>query len=158
MACMETCCSSRWLWTFNHNTCENCLEEFQGSATSSLFTPHLFQNTWLCVQLLSCAECNAPCQRDLAIDKAITSSICSEMTGQWSDRSAMSDLKTLSPPGPLSYLCGLVLRIWTSFRRREDSNGMDMWNAPMVQSRRPLTYRWMESMGLAGPRWHGNSW
>ena len=30
---------------------------------------HLFQNTWSCVQLL-CAERNAPCQRDLAIDKA----------------------------------------------------------------------------------------
>ena len=53
--------SSRWLWTLNHNTCENHLEEVQGSATSSLFTPPLFQNT--CVQLL-CVE------RDLAIDKA----------------------------------------------------------------------------------------
>ena len=61
--------SSRWLWTLNHNTCENHLEEVQGSATSSLFTPPLFQNTWPCVQLL-CAERNAPCQRDLAIDKA----------------------------------------------------------------------------------------
>ena len=58
-----------WLWTFNHNTCENCLEEVQGSATSSVFMPPLFQNTWPCVQLL-CAERNAPCQRDLAIDKA----------------------------------------------------------------------------------------
>ena len=47
------------------NTCENCLEEVQGSATSSLFTPPLFQNTWPCVQLL-CAEHNAPCQRDKA--------------------------------------------------------------------------------------------
>ena len=52
--------SSRWLWTFNHNTCENHLEEVQGSATSPLFTPPLFQNTWPCVQLL-CAERNAPC-------------------------------------------------------------------------------------------------
>ena len=25
---------------------------------------------------------------------------------------------------------------------------MDMWNAPMVQSRQPLTYRLMESLGL----------
>ena len=29
---------------------------------------------------------------------------------------------------------------------------MDMWNAPMVQSRQPLTYRLMESMGLGGLR------
>ena len=60
--------NSRWLWTFNHNTYENCPEEVQGAATSSLFTPPLFQDTWLCVQLL-CAEPNAPCQWDLAIDK-----------------------------------------------------------------------------------------
>ena len=47
--------SSRWLWTVNHNTCENRLEEVQGSATSSLFTPPFFQNMWPCVQLL-CAS------------------------------------------------------------------------------------------------------
>ena len=34
-----------------------------------LSTPPLFQNTWPCVQLL-CVERNAPCQQDLAIDKA----------------------------------------------------------------------------------------
>ena len=59
--------SSRWLWTFNHNTCENCLEEVQ-AATSFVFMPPLFQDTWLCVQLL-CAESSAPCQWDLGIDK-----------------------------------------------------------------------------------------
>ena len=61
--------SSRWLWTSNHNTCENRLEEVQGSATSSLFMPPLYQNTWPCVQLLR-AERNTPCQWDLAIHKA----------------------------------------------------------------------------------------
>ena len=61
--------SSRWLWTFNHNMCENILEEVQWSDSSSLFTPPLFQNTWPCVQLL-CAKRNAPCQRDLVIDEA----------------------------------------------------------------------------------------
>ena len=35
---------------------------------------------------------------------------------------------------------------------------MDMWNAPMVQSRQPLTYRLIESMGLGGQKWHGSSW
>ena len=60
--------SSRWLWTFNHNTCENRLEEVQGAATNSFFMPPLFQDTWPCVQFL-CAENNAPCQWDLAIDK-----------------------------------------------------------------------------------------
>ena len=47
--------------TCNHNMCENCLEEVQGCATSSLFKPPLFRNTWPCVQLL-CEEHNAPCQ------------------------------------------------------------------------------------------------
>ena len=64
----------------------------------------------------------------------------------------------MSPPGPMSYLCGLALRIWTSFWRREDFDGMDMWNAPVVQSRQPLTYRLMESVGLGGPKWHGSNW
>ena len=45
-----------------------------------------------------------------------------------------------------------------SFWRREDSDGMDMWNAPMVQSGQPLTYRLIESVGLGGPKWHGSSW
>ena len=38
--------------------CENRLEEVKGSATSSFFTPPLFQNVWACVQLL-CAERHA---------------------------------------------------------------------------------------------------
>ena len=64
----------------------------------------------------------------------------------------MSGHKTLSPPGPMSYLCDLALRIWTSFWRRED------WNTTVLQSRQPLTYRLMESVGLGGPKWHGSSW
>ena len=42
--------------------------------------------------------------------------------------------------------------------RSDGSAGMDMWNAPMVQSRQPFTYRLRESVGLGGPRWHGSSW
>ena len=30
--------------------------------------------------------------------------------------------------------------------------GMDMWNAPMVQTRQLLTYRLIESVCLGGPR------
>ena len=61
--------SSRWLWAFNHSTCENRLEEIQGAETSSLFPPPSFQDTWPCVQLV-CAERNAPCQWNLASNKA----------------------------------------------------------------------------------------
>ena len=35
--------------------------DLQGAATSPLFKPPLFQDTWPCVQLL-CVERNAPCQ------------------------------------------------------------------------------------------------
>ena len=87
-----------------------------------------------------------------------TSNVCSWMKGQWSDSSAMSSHKTLSPSGPMNYLHVLALRSWTSFWRRKGSPGMDMWNAPMVQSRQPDTYRLMERVGLGGPRWHGSSW
>ena len=119
----------------------------------SLHATSLSKHMAMCTALVFRAQCSMPAR--LGHWQSQTSSICSEMTGQWSDRSAMSDRKTFSPPGPMSYLCSLALRIWTSFWRREDSDGMDMWNAPMVQ---PLTYRLMESVGLGGPRWHGNSW
>ena len=62
--------SSRWLWAFNHNTCENFLEEVQGAETSSLFPPPFFQDTWPCVQHV-CAERNAPCRWNLASNKAL---------------------------------------------------------------------------------------
>ena len=75
--------SSRWLWTFNHNMCENRLEEVQGAATSSLFRPPLFQDTWPLIQLL-CAERNAPCQWDLAVDK--TKPPTSTAKGQGNDQ------------------------------------------------------------------------
>ena len=110
----------------------------------------------VCTALVCGVQCSMPVR--LGHWQSQTSSICSEMIEQWSDRSAMSDRKTSSPQGPMSYLWGLALRIWSSFWRREDPYVMYMWNAPMVQSRQPLTYRLMKSMGLGGPRLHGNSW
>ena len=80
------------------------------------------------------------------------------MTKQWSDRFAILNHKTLPTSGQLSYLHGSALKTWTSSWKREDSAGMDMWNAPTVQSRQPLTYRLLESLGLGGPRWLGSSW
>ena len=131
------------------------MEEVQGAATSSVFMPSLFQDTWPCEQLL-CVECNSLCQW-LGHWQGQTSNIFYRIKGQWSDRSAMSGHKTLSRPGPMSYLHGLALRIWTSFWRREDSPLMDMWNSLIVQSRQPFTYRLRERVGLGGPRWHGSS-
>ena len=111
----------------------NRLEEVQGSATSSLHATSLSKHVAVCTALVCGTQCSMPAR--LGHWQSQTSSICCEMTGQWSGRSAMSGRKTLSPPGPVSYLCSLALRIWPSFWRREDFDGMDMWNAPMVQSR-----------------------
>ena len=122
----------------------------------SLHATSLSRHVAVCTVLVCGVQCSMPVR--LGHWQNQTSSVCSRMTGQWSDRSAVSGHKTLSPPGPMSYLCGLALRIWTSFWKREGSAGMDMWNAPMVQSRQPFTYRLRESMGLGGPRWHGSSW
>ena len=121
----------------------------------SLHATSLSRNMVMCTAPVCREQCSMPVR--LGHWQSQTSNICSGMTGQWSDRSAMSGRKTLSPPGPLSYLHDLALRIWTSFWRREGSAGMDMWNAPMVQSRQPFTYRLRESVGLGGPKWHGIS-
>ena len=121
-----------------------------------LHTTSLSRHVAMCTALVCGVQCSMPLR--LGHWQSQTSSICSKMTGQWSDRSAMSGRKILSPPGPVSYLHGLALRIWTSFWRREGSAGRDMWNAPMVQSRQPFTYRLMGSVGLGGTRWHGSSW
>ena len=148
--------SSRWLWTFNHNTCENCLEEVQGAASFSLHATSLSRHVVVCTALVCGAQCSMPVR--LGHWQNQTSNVCSGMIGQWSDRSAMSGRKTLSPPSPVNYLRGLALSIWTSFWRGEGSAGMDMWNTPMVQSRQPFAYRLKESMGLGSPRWHESSW
>ena len=50
-----------------------------------------------------------------------TTNVCSRMTGLWSDRSAMSNCKTLSLSCPMSYLRSLALRIWTPSWKREGS-------------------------------------
>ena len=148
--------SSRWLWTFNRNTWKPLGRSSRSCIQFSLHATTLSRYVAVCTALVCGAQCSM--QVRLGHWQNQTSNICSVMTGQWSDRSVMSGRKTLSQPGPMSYLRGLASRIWTSFWRREGFTGMDMWNAPMVQSRQPLTYRFMESVGLGGPRWHGSSW
>ena len=82
----------------------------------------------------------------------------SGMTGQWSDRSAMSSHKTLLPLGHTSCMRNLASKTWTSSWRREDSGGMDTFNNRTEPSSQPMTYRLKESGGLGGPRWPGSSW
>ena len=42
--------------------------------------------------------------------------------------------------------------------RREEFDGLDIRNAPVVQSRQPLTYRLMESVGLGGSVGCASDW
>ena len=76
---------------------------------------------------LACV-CGAQCSMPVRLGhwQSQTSSVCRERKEKWSDRSAMLGRKTLSPPGAMSYLSGLALRILTSFWRREGSDGMDV--------------------------------
>ena len=142
--------SSCWLCTFNHNVGKAPGRSSRSCYQFSLPASSLSRQVAVCTVLLCGVQCSMPVR--LGYWQSQTSNVCSRMRGQWSDRSAMSSHKTLSPPGPLSYLRSLALRIWISLWRREGSTGMDMWKAPMVQWRHPLTYRLMESVGLGGPR------
>ena len=82
-----------------------------------LHATSLSRHVAMCTALVCGVQCSMPVR--LGHWQNQTSNICSGMTGQWSDRSAMSGHKMLSPPGPMNYLRGLALRIWTSFWRRE---------------------------------------
>ena len=148
--------SSRWLWTLNHNTCENRLEEFQRSATCSLFTPPLFQNTWPCVQLL-CAERNAPCQQDLAIDKAEPPVSAAKWHGN--DRQICNvwpqDTVTTRSNELLVRLGIEDLDLILKERRLRWYGHVERSNGAVKTA---LTYWLMESVGLGSPKWHGSSW
>ena len=148
--------SSRWLWTFNHNMCENRLEEVQGSVTSPLFTPPLFQNTWPCVQLL-CAERNAPCQRNLAIDKAEPPASVAKW--QSNDQTDLQCQAARHCHHQVQWATCAAWH-WGSGPHSEGEKTPMVWTCGMLQwcRRQPLTYRLMESLGLGGPKWHGSSW
>ena len=89
--------SSRWLWTFNHNVWKPPGRSSRSCYQSSLHATSLSKHVVVCTALVCSAQCSMPAR--LGHWQSRTSSICSEMTGQWSDRSAMSGHKTLSPPG-----------------------------------------------------------
>ena len=65
------------------------------------------------VAMCTALVCGAQCSMPVGLGQNWTSNVCSGTTGQWSDRFAMASRKTLSPSGPMSYLCSLALRSWT---------------------------------------------
>ena len=147
--------SSRWLWTFNHNMCENLLEEaacYQVSPPATSLSRHMA----MCTALVRSPMFHA--SETWLLTKPNIQRLQWDHRAIRSDWLTMSSHKILSSPDAMSYLHGLTMRIWTLFWRREGSTGIDTWDAPIVQSRQPLTFRLMESVGLRGPRWHGSSW
>ena len=112
----------------------------------SLPATSLSRHMAACTALACGVQCTMPVR--LGHWQSQTSNICRGMIGQWSDSSAMSSLKTLSPSGPMSYLLGLASRIWTSFWRRKGSASMDMWNSPIVQSKQQVD----EKLGPGRPK------
>ena len=105
------------VWKLPGRSLSSCYQSFF-PATS------LARHVAMCTALVCRAQCSI--QVRLSHWQSQTSNVCSGMTWQWSDRSAMSSRKTLSPADPMSYLHGLALRIWTSFWRKEGSAGMDI--------------------------------
>ena len=100
---------SPWLWTFTHNACEkppgrssfrNC---YQFSLLATSLLGHMAESTAL--------VCGAQCSMSVRLGywQSQTYKVCRGMTGQWSDRSAMSRPKTLSPSGPISYFTQLCI-------------------------------------------------
>ena len=146
-------------WKDKDQTCENCLEEVQGAATSSLFPPP--QDTCRvyssCVRsaMLHASEtwplAKPNHQRLQRNDKAMIRQICNVNP---------QDIVTTRPNELLEWLGVEELDLILKERRLI---GIDMWNAPMAQSRQPLTYRLMESimlpchLGPPRPMQHGSS-
>ena len=110
----------------------------------------------VCTALVCGAQCSMPVR--LGPWQCRTFNTYSRMTGQWSDRSAMSSHKTLLPLGRTSCMRSLASKTWTSSWRRKDSCDMDTFNDQKVPSSQPMKYRLKESGGLGGPRWPGSSW
>ena len=115
---------------------------------SYLLTSSLDRIIYPCVQLL-CAQRNAPCQWDLAIDKAKPPASAAEWQGN-----DQTDLQCQAKRHCHHQVQWATCAAW-DWGSGPHSEGE---NAPMVQSRQLFTYRLKESMGLGGPRWHGSSW
>ena len=105
----------------------------------------------------TCVRSDAPCLWDLVLTKPKIQHL------QWNDKAMIRQICSVKSHDIVTtrsskLFVQLGIETWTSSWRREGSAGMDMWNAPMVQSWQPLTYRLMERVGLGGPRLHGSSW
>ena len=132
--------------TFNHNMCENCLEEVQRAAPSisshhlSFKTRGRMYSSCVWSTMLHVSETwplKKPNLQRLQYLQCQATRHCQHLV-QWATWTALHWGSGPHPEG-------------------EDSTSTDRWNTPRVQSRQPVTCRLMES-SLGGPSWHGSSW
>ena len=126
--------------------CENRLEEVQGDATSSLFPPLSFKTR---------DHVYSSCVRSAMLHASETWPLTklNPQRLQRNDRPRFRQICNVKPPDVVTTRSNELLA-------RLSIEDLDIIlkerrlrrNAPMVQSRQPLTYRFMESMGLGGPR------
>ena len=121
----------------------------------SLHATSLSKHVAKCTALVCEAQCSMPAR--LGHWQSQTFSICSQMTGQWSDRSVKSGYKDIVTTRSNELLVQLGI---------EDLDLILKEKTPMVRtsgtlqwcSQDSLWHRLMKSVGLGGPRWHGSSW
>ena len=113
-----------------------------------LFPPPFFQDMWPCLQLL-CAECNA--SETWPLTKPSLQHL------QRNDRAMIRQICNVKPQDTANIRSTeLLARLGTEDLDLILKERMLRWyghvEAPTLQSRQPLTYRLLESVGLGGPR------
>ena len=88
----------------------------------------IIQVVYMFTLILMCISSSAHTHAEiLPWTKPFTSKVCSRMTEQWSDRSAMSSRKTLSLSGPMSYLH------WGSGPHPEGEKALLIWTHHIME-------------------------
>ena len=146
--------SSGWLWTFNHNMCENHLE-VQGAASISLFPPLLFQEYSMYSSCVRSARLHASDCETWPLRKP--NLLCLQRQGN--DQTDLQCQAAKHCHHQIQWSTSTAWH-WAPGHHSEGEKAPLVWTLGTLQwcSRQPLTYRLMESMGLGGPRWHGSSW
>ena len=118
----------------------------------SLPTTSLSRHMAMCTGVVCTMQCSMPVR--LGHWQSQTSNVCSELMGQWSDKSAMSSRKTLSLPGPVSYLCGFAFEYLDLILKEKRlcwyGRGTLQWCSQ--------DSLWHTGWWKGGPRWHGSRW
>ena len=145
--------SSRWLWTFNHNTWKPPRRSSRSCYQFSLPATSL---SWPCVQLL-CAECKATYQWDLAIDKAKPPTSAAEWQGN--DQTDLQRQAARHCYHQVQWATCMAWH-WGSGPHSEGEKALLVWTCGMLQwcSQDSLWHTVEGKRGPGGPRWHGSSW